>query len=297
MRRDIEIPAAGVTLRGWFYVPRAPHPAPAVVMAPGFGGVKEQLLDRYAEVFAAAGIGALIYDPRNFGASGGEPRQEVEPWRQVEDCRDALTYAGRLGEVDAARLGVWGTSFGGGHALVVAAVDHRVRCAVSQIPSISGREGWLRRVQPAVAAMLDDDFDADRERRLAGEPPAMIPLVVQRPGSPCVMPDPEAWAFFDGLRAAAPAWRNEVTLRSLDLARAYEPGVYAPWVSPTPLLVVAATHDGDSPTDLVLRAYRRALEPKKLCLLPGGHFDVYTRWFERSCGAARDWLLEHLAGS
>lgn len=295
MRRDIEIPAEGVTLRGWFFEPEGVEPAPAVVMAPGFGGVKEQLLDRYAEVFATAGIGAVVYDPRNFGASDGEPRQEVEPWRQVEDYRYALTFAARLPEVDASRLGVWGTSFSGGHALVVAALDHRVRCAVSQIPPISGREGWLRRVPPPVAAMLDDDFDADRERRAGGGAPSTIPLVARRPGSPCVMPDPEAWAFFDGLGAAAPAWRNEVTLRSLDLARAYEPGIYAPWVSPTPLLIVAASDDGDSPTDLVLEAYRRALEPKQLCLLQGSHFEVYTRWFERSSAAARDWFLQHLA--
>ena len=48
-------------------------------MAHGFSAVKEMYLDKFAEVFAAAGLGALVFDNRNFGASG-EPRQEIDPW-------------------------------------------------------------------------------------------------------------------------------------------------------------------------------------------------------------------------
>ena len=80
MRKDIEFDAAGVTLRGWLYLPQgAPKPAPAVVMAHGFSAVKEQHLDRFAEVFAEAGLAALVFDNRNFGASDGTPRQEIDP--------------------------------------------------------------------------------------------------------------------------------------------------------------------------------------------------------------------------
>jgi FAD binding domain len=48
------------------------------------------------------------------------------------------------------------------------------------------------------------------------------------------------------------------------------------------------------PTDLALEAYQRAREPKRLVLLPGGHFEAYTGDFDRASGAARDWFLEHL---
>ncbi len=86
MRTDVEFKAEdGVTLRGWRYRPaNGSGPWPTIVMAHGFSAVKEMYLDRFAEVFAAAGLAALVFDNRNFGASDGEPRQEIDPWRQIE---------------------------------------------------------------------------------------------------------------------------------------------------------------------------------------------------------------------
>ncbi|MFF4401926.1 hypothetical protein [Streptomyces sp. NPDC001480] len=66
-------------------------------------------------------------------------------------------------------------------------------------------------------------------------------------------------------------------------------------VSPTPLLMVVALGDAVTVTDLALAAYERALEPKRLQLIPGGHFDPYARQFDRASGAARAWFREHLA--
>ncbi|HTF46100.1 MAG TPA: alpha/beta fold hydrolase, partial [Pseudonocardia sp.] len=127
-RRDIEFDAEGVTLRGWFYPAEgASGRAPTVVMAHGFSAVKEMYLDSFAEVFAAAGLNALVFDNRNFGASDGEPRQEIDPWAQVRDYRHAITYAGTRPDVDPSRIGVWGSSYSGGHVLVVAAIDRRVK--------------------------------------------------------------------------------------------------------------------------------------------------------------------------
>ena len=88
-RRDIEFDAEGVTLRGWFYAGQGSAPGPAVVMAHGFSAVKEMYLDSFAEVFAAAGLNVLVFDNRCFGASDGEPRQEIDPWAQVRDYRHA----------------------------------------------------------------------------------------------------------------------------------------------------------------------------------------------------------------
>ena len=88
-RRDIEFDAEGVTLRGWFYPAEGAGglngPGPAVVMAHGFSAVKEMYLDRFAEAFAAAGLNVLVFDYRCFGASDGEPRQEIDQWAQVRD--------------------------------------------------------------------------------------------------------------------------------------------------------------------------------------------------------------------
>ena len=53
-------------------------------------------LDKYADVFVAAGLGVLVCDNRNFGDSDGQPRQEVDPYAQIRDYRDAITYARSL---------------------------------------------------------------------------------------------------------------------------------------------------------------------------------------------------------
>ena len=98
-------------------------------------------LDKYAEAFAKAGFASVVYDNRNLGASDGMPRQEIDPWLQIRDYSDAITFAQCLRETDAERIGVWGSSCSGGHALVVAAIDRRVKCVVSQLPSISGSQG------------------------------------------------------------------------------------------------------------------------------------------------------------
>jgi fermentation-respiration switch protein FrsA (DUF1100 family) len=47
-------------------------------------------------------------------------------------------------------------------------------------------------------------------------------------------------------------------------------------------------------TEAQLGAFNRAHEPKKLCLLRSGHYDVYWRKFDQAASAARDWLAEHL---
>src|SRR5208283_3146740 len=104
-------------------------------------------LDRFAEAFAAAGLSAVVFDNRNFGASDGEPRQEIDPWKQVRDYRDAITYAQELPETDPDRIGIWGSSYSGGHVIVVGAIDRRVKCVVSQVPLASGHDNARRLVR------------------------------------------------------------------------------------------------------------------------------------------------------
>ncbi len=93
-RLNVEFRSEGVALRGWLYLPEARAERPAIVMTHGFSGVKEQYLDRYAEVFAAAGFVVLLYDHPNFGDSDGEPRQEIDPVMQRRGYRDAITWLG-----------------------------------------------------------------------------------------------------------------------------------------------------------------------------------------------------------
>ena len=80
----------------------------------------------------------------------------------------------------------------------------------------------------------------------------------------------------------------------MELFTEYEPGAYIEYISPTPLLMVVAAGDHLTVADEAIAAYNRALEPKKLALLRGGHFDAYVKDFAASSGAARDWFAEHL---
>ena len=296
MREDVEFDAGGVTLRGWLYRPeKARGHVPTIVMAHGFSAVKEMYLDSFAEVFAEAGLGALVFDNRNFGASDGEPRQEIDPWDQVRDYRHAISYARTRMEVDPERIGVWGSSYSGGHVLVLGAIDRRIKCVALQVPLVSGHDNLRRLVRADLIAPTQRMFEEDREARYQGKAPAMIPVVAEDPSAPCALPTPDSaeW-FLETGKTRAPAWRNEVTLRSVEMFTEYEPGTYISWISPTPLLMVLAAGDHLVQADLALEAFDQAREPKKLVLLAGGHFEAYTKDFETASGAARDWFLEHL---
>jgi fermentation-respiration switch protein FrsA (DUF1100 family) len=296
MRTDIEFDAEGTTLRGWLYRPDDKRGSLAtVVMAHGFSATKEMYLDAYAERFADAGLAALVFDNRNFGASDGHPRQEIDPWAQVRDYRHAITFARSLSDVDASRIGVWGSSYSGGHVLVLGAIDRRVRAVVSQVPLISGWRNVLRLVRADMVAQFRTMFDADRDARYAGKDPEMVPVVNDDPLGPAALPTPDSFAWFTETgRTRAPSWQNTVTLRSVELLTEYEPGVYIDRISPTPLLMLVGAGDHLTVADEALAAFNRALEPKRLVLLPGGHFDAYVDGFDIAAGAAADWFVQHL---
>jgi len=109
VRRDIEFTSGTDTVRGWLYLPdEGDGPFPVVVMAGGWCYVKEIVQPTYAEMFARAGYAAVLFDYRNFGDSGGARRQHIDPHLQIEDYRNAISFAETLEEVDPDRIGVWG---------------------------------------------------------------------------------------------------------------------------------------------------------------------------------------------
>ncbi|PPU97997.1 alpha/beta fold hydrolase [Xanthomonas hyacinthi] len=295
VREEVAFDADGVALRGWLYRPAGvPAPAPVVVMSHGWSLVKEAYLDRYAQVFADAGLAVLVYDQRGFGDSDGLPRQEIDPWRQVEDCRHALTFAAACAGIDPARIGLWGTSYSGAHALQVAATDRRVKAVVAQVPGLAGYRNGLRRGSYERGEALQAAFAADRLAVLRGGDRARRPVVG---AADALFPSEDAQAFFDAAAAIAPNWRNWTTLRSVEWSRGYEPAAFAAAVSPTPLLLIVARHDYISGTDFQLQAYAQALHPKRLVMLDGGHFAPYVEQFAASSQAAAAWFVEHLQAS
>jgi fermentation-respiration switch protein FrsA (DUF1100 family) len=297
MREDIEFDAEGATLRGWFYRPDdADGEVPCVVMAHGFSAIKEMHLDDFAEVFCDAGLACVVYDNRGFGASDaapGRPRQEIDPWEQIRDYQHAITYAQLRPDVDADRIGVWGSSYSGAHVYVVAAIDRRVKAVCGQVPLISGRRAFEMFIRIDNWDPTWELLAADRLARARGEDPAMMPVVDEDPTAPSALPTPDSYEFFSAYEGTA--WKNEVTLRTIEMFQGYEPGEYLKLIAPTPLLMVVAPNDRLVAGAVACAAFETAAQPKKLVLVPGGHFDAYVgRGFEISSGAARDWFVEHL---
>ena len=273
---------------------RTEGPRPAISMAHGYAGIKEQRIEPFAKAFVEAGFVVLLHDHRNFGASDGAIRHDVDPWRQIADWRRAISFLESLPETDASRIGVWGTSYAGGHVVVLGATDRRIRAVVAQVPTISGYEQGLRRVPPDAVAALEQLFLEDERAQLRGEPPRRQAIVSADPAVPASYRSKDAIDFY---LQSIPAgiWDNSVTVRSTRAARMYEPGAWVPRVSPTPLLMVVALNDTITVTDLALAAYERALEPKGLVTVDGGHFDAYLGQFPKVSAAAVAWFREHLA--
>ncbi|MFJ3762653.1 alpha/beta hydrolase [Streptomyces sp. NPDC090080] len=287
----------GIALHAWIFRPvGAADPAPAVTIASGFGGLAEAGLMRFAEHFAGLGLVSIIHDHRGFGLSGGWPRQDIDPWRQILDWRRVITYLQDVPGVDPERIGLLGSSYAGGHALVLAGSDPRIKAVVAQIPTISGYEqGKRRNPSPEATRRLQERFNADERAQLRGAEPDRQLLVSTDPDVPSAYKDP-AMVEHEGRFPVGELARYDhmITLRSTLKAQMYDPGVWVDRIAPTPLLMIVGTKDTVTPTDLALRAFERAGEPKKLITYEGGHFDAYIEQFDRTGSGSGDWFVEHL---
>lgn len=294
MKRDIEFATEdGTVLRGFLHTPETEGSAPGIVMAHGFSGVKEQL-DHYAALFASSGFSVLLYDHRSFGASDGLPRYEVNPYQQICDWQDAITFALTQPQFDdAVTVGVFGSSYAGGLAMVVAACDTRVGTVVAQIPNVSGhRNARLLLGEDGIAEVRRRSVK-DRAARLAGADPEMVPVFTNEPGAFCALPPAMNADDIQGFEAAG-TWRNTVTLRSMEYLIDFEPAGWVPFVAPKPLLMVVGEHDTCTFVEIQRQVFATAGEPKKLVVHPGGHFDTYSTHFGVAGYAARDWFVDHM---
>lgn len=296
-RREVAFAAAdGTVLRGWLYLPDAAsdEPMPGVVMTHGFSATRRMGLAGFADAFAAAGLAVLVYDHRNLGDSDGEPRGELDPWAQMLDTRVALGWLADRPEIDADRLGLWGSSFSAGEAMCVAAVDERVRAIVANVPFAGIGD----------AADLDD---AAVTARFAGIRAALEGSVspateftpegpvVREPGNDVAgfLDDADSAEWFLGCGPEA-GWTNRFTMRyATDVV--FDPAVCASRLDGTPLLMVVATDDRVAATSVALDTFERASEPKQLEMVDGHHFCAYDGpQHERAVAVTTDFLVRHL---
>jgi hypothetical protein len=248
---------------------------PCVVLANGLGGTVDSGLLPFAERFAAAGVDALAFDYRHFGASDGEPRQLLSIPRQLEDYAAAIAFARSLEGVDPDRIVLWGSSYAGGHVVPVAVADGRVAGVIAQVPLMDGLMGLVNLARYAGAGHLARLILAglrDLVASVRGGPPVMAPLVGP-PGSVAAMTSPDAEPGYRGI--AGPTWRNEMAARAFFRAGTYRPGLQADRL-PCPILVQIADRDAVAPVKAAQDAAWRATGRAEVRTYPIGHFEIYT---------------------
>lgn len=283
-KTSVEFDADGTTLRGWWARPDGGAKFPAIILTHGLSGTIALDLEEYAQKFVAAGFACLAYDHRNWGTSDGLPRSETDPWRQVADIREAISFVRTQSWVDAERVGLWGTSYAGGHVLTVSALDKRVKCAVSQVPLVSGTRTFNAWVPKEKQQKFLARIAADRDSRFLGQEPARVPAAL--PGS-----ETAEWVERKDHHGG---YVNEVTIRTFDLLRTYEPINIVTSIAPTPLLMIIASEDTQTPTDWQREAFTKMAEPKSLKEIRGRHYDVYMDHIEEAGQAACEWFKKHL---
>jgi dienelactone hydrolase len=297
----VRVPSAGEELEGLLFMPAGDGPHPCVVLAGGWCYVKELAQPDFARVFAEAGIAALIVDYRTFGGSTGEPRQHIDPWAQIEDYRNAISFVSRRDEIDGDRIGVWGISYSGGHVLILGALDPRVRAVCGVVPVIDGWDNLrlshgtvsFRVLQAALAEARARLYETGEHTYLPHQPEAI--------GEIGTFPFPHSRATFARLKESeAPAYDGRATAASTDLLLGYSVRPFLSRLVASPTLLILAEGDDHTHWDLAAEAFHRIPgQRKRLHIVPrASHLTFYedreTRIDVARLGA--EWFAEHLNG-
>lgn len=269
----------------WFYATgNEGKTLPTVIMAHGWGATAANFRQDAVDL-ARAGYLVMLFDYRGWGESDGrvmlaegrpagegtftgpvrELRGYVDPWEQGEDWFNAVSYAAASPMVDAGRIGLLGADLSGGHVILVAAHDPRVKALVSEVSWVDLRPSKPYQPDPA---KLVAEADAAASRLATGQ--AAYPADRARAG---------------GL-VGAPVGNKLVRWAPVDEAD----DVTAP-----ALFVLAEKEELFANTANGQLACERVQGPRKLVMLPKiTHYGVYGAERTRAIEAAIDWFDRYL---
>jgi uncharacterized protein len=276
---------------------------PALVIGHGFTVARTSLVEEGRQL-AAAGYVTLAIDYRHFGGSDGDPRHRLYPMNEVEDFRSAIDWLENQPGVDCERIGVWGTSFGGGIATYVAGHDLRVRACVAQAPVLDG-EHWIHSLNReadylAVRRYLIEARRKRTSKGAGGEEPR-LPVggstadgFVPMPADPVMMEDVMTWQSKTGERLMHSA--PDITVQSFERVLEFDAVRAAGKIAPRAYCIVQLTgRDVYHPQHSIQEAFRQAGEPKHMASIPIDQLDCYKpEGRAKTLRAAIDFFDQHL---
>jgi dienelactone hydrolase len=258
-------------------------PLPTIIMCHGWGGTAEALRAD-AVVFARAGYLVVTFDYRGWGASEGrliaakpvargkpgeafaaevkEIREVVDPLDQTTDLLNVIHWVHGEKQCDAKRIGLWGSSYSGGHVIYAAARDSRVKATVSQVPALDSR--WA--IQGAMRATTLRQATQRAQGELGYPPPGQVAIGSLK-GAP----------IMERLMHYAPV--EDITRAS----------------SCATLFVLAEKEELFDNKDHGILAHERAKGPKKLVIIPEiKHYGIYREARVQAQKLAIECYYEHL---
>lgn len=300
----VEFSSDGSLLRADLYTPAESSidTIPIVVMAGGWCYVKELILPEYARALAAEGIGVLAFDYRNLGSSEGEPRQHVDPWAQIEDYRNAVTYLEVREDprLDVSRMGAFGISYSGGHVLVLAGIDERIRSVVSVVPVVDGLYNMRRAHGTVGFRRLRQAIRDDQRNRARGADHSYMPMSADPgTGELATWPFPETGPIFEKLaRSVAPKHEHRNTVASVELLLRYDVGPYVDRLLDQPVMMIVANDDDLTMAEAELPMFNRIPSPVKelVVMREADHMTLYDDEYQLSLAARATvrWFSTHL---
>jgi len=302
MELRVEFPSDGETLVGTLFRPDgAEGPLPTVVAAGGWCYVKEIVLPHVARLVAGQNVQFLGFDYAGFGESTGARRQHLDPWQQISDYRNAITYIENRNDADADNIGVLGISYSGGHVLILSAIDPRVKAAVSIVPVVDGYNNMKRVHGEARFRELELAILEDRRKRATGAGGTWSMTTMTPFEELVVWPFPRTFEVFHQLKETeAPRHEHWNTIESAELLLNYDVTPFLPRILNKKVMMIAAEADILTLWDLEIEAFNKIPSPyKRLEILPAvSHMSLYSEREDTNFAGrlSAEWFSEHLGG-
>ncbi|HFU7594104.1 TPA: alpha/beta hydrolase, partial [Escherichia coli] len=242
---------------------------PAIILCHGFCGIREILLPQFAEVFTQAGFVTITFDYRGFGDSDGE-RGRLIPEMQIDDIVTVINWAKEQPFIDKERVGLWGTSLGGGHVFGAAVKGGGVKCIVSQLAFADGEKNITHHMSSEEKKEFISTLEKlDAVKKASGREKFVS---ITR-----VLNDNESKKFFEENRTQYPDMDIKIPFLTVKEMLDYKPVQYAAQVT-CPSLIVVAEKDTVNPKEQGIELYNSVMhEDKQLYFVNNArHYDTYS---------------------